>query len=177
MEHRAYVFDSMLFDQELRPILEMALLSGDDRDLISFVEGNRAVLVAPYEGQALEGEWRDLLEIRDAHQYGDFALTKYYNPIADIGLGHGWSKLQVLIEERHASRQSPILGSVVGPLTNPFDPGKLGAYFQTPETVRESLSALTGLSAVHGETASLLSQGVQMLEKARVSDKGLYITF
>ena len=53
-----------------------ALRSGDCGQLVEFIELERAELTDPYEGEPLPPDWEQLLEQKDTHQYGDFALTK-----------------------------------------------------------------------------------------------------
>jgi hypothetical protein len=38
--------------------------------------------------------WQKLLEQKDAHQYDDFALTKCYSVLEDIGLGSNWEQAE-----------------------------------------------------------------------------------
>src|ERR1051326_1231389 len=97
MEHKAFLFDYDAFDGELRAILEGALLSGACGGLVSFINANLGDLRDPYEGEPLGADWETMIETQDAHQYGDFALTKYYDPTADMGLGGAWDNIQELI--------------------------------------------------------------------------------
>src|SRR5690349_15161787 len=90
MEHKAFVFDWESFLQELSELLFSALVSDDTTRLKAWINSNVADLKDPYEGEPLTKDWEDTLDVKDAHQYGDFALTKYYDPARDIGLGHEW---------------------------------------------------------------------------------------
>jgi len=75
MEHKAYTFDFASFDVELRPILEKVLRTGELDSLIDFIVRHLENLSDPYEGEPLNENWEQLIESRDPHQYGDFALT------------------------------------------------------------------------------------------------------
>src|SRR5947209_5298245 len=130
MEHKAFVLDYQSFCRELRPLLEAALAGGDCRGLVYFINENFVLLRDPYEGKPLPTRWEAILEFKDAHQYGDIALTKYYDPAADIGLGGAWECIQMMIAAAGNSDESPVLGTPIGPQTSPFDPGKMGSYFQ-----------------------------------------------
>lgn len=174
MEHKAFVFDFRSFEKELRPILERALSSNASSELLGFIEANRASLKDPYEGEPLEENWREMAEGQDVHQWGDFALTKYYEPSDDLGLGPTWEALQSLLLAK-LGKDQPVLGRPVGPPTNPFDPGKMGAYFQTEEDVKANLSELQRLqSNGAGEQADRL---VEILRAAAARGRGLYVTF
>jgi hypothetical protein len=175
MEHKAFLFDDNSFDRELRAPLENALLSGDCTELISFINENMRDLRDPYEGQPLDADWEAMLETQDPHQYGDFALTKYFDPIADIGLGAVWEKLQDLISNDSVLTESPILGSIIGPEEDPFDPNKMGSYFQSAQQARRNHKYLLNLAMK--EQTEDLQKAIRMLDEAVVAKKGLYITF
>jgi hypothetical protein len=175
MEHKAFLFDYDAFDQELRAILEDAVRSGDLSGLAIFISGNVSSLRDPYEGEPLSVDWEALVETQDSHQYGDFALTKYYNPTADIGLGTAWEHVEELLANDPLLTQSPILGNTIGPDDNPFDPGKMGSYFQSVQGVRQNHRYLLNL-AKKGQSEEL-SSAIEMLHKAVDAKTGLYITF
>jgi hypothetical protein len=111
----------------------------------------------------------------DPQEYGDFALTRYYQP-DNIGLVYEWEEIQdIIAAARPGLIQSPILGEVVGPPNNPFDPGKLGSYFQSTEDVRASLALVKELASEWG--TDLLASAITMLEAADKNGGGLYVTF
>jgi hypothetical protein len=170
MEHKAYVFDYAAFERELRPILEQALTTSDCRGLVAFIEANHDELTDPYEGEPLGDGWLDLVETADAHQYGDFALTKYYDVLEDCGLGGNWTEAQDAAPVTTAGN-SPLLGHTVGPAETPFDPGKQGSYFQGPSELAESKDIV-----VRGARAPWRGAVVAMLDEALAAGKGLYVT-
>ena len=114
-----------------------------------------------------------MIETHDAHQYGDFALTRYYDPSKDIGLGSSWQAIQDVVRSDRSI--SPILGSVVGSSDDPFDPGKMGAYFQSNEQVHESLEYL--LQLAQEKPPEEIDEAVELMEQVAQSQKGLYVTF
>jgi len=163
MEHRAFVFDYGAFARELLPLLTIALQRNDVTRLLSFVETNRDELVDPYEGEPLTVDWRSMLEVEDAHQVGDFALTKYYDPLLDIGVGDDWLSLREPL-------RNVLLGRTVGPPDNPFDPGKMGSYFQSIDETKAAWALVKRLSNV----PDIVSE---FYRRALSEPKGLYITF
>ena len=175
MEHKAFLFDYGLFAQELKVILEDALQSGDVYALTSFINANLSDFRDPYEGDPLEADWEAMIATRDPHQFGDFAITKYYRPDKDIGLGKSWETLQNMIAADPLIVESPILGSILGPRSNPFDPGKMGSYFQSAQQVQQSQGCL--LNFVRTGRVEVIDQAVQMLQRAIGANMGLYITF
>jgi hypothetical protein len=174
MEHKAFVFDFRSFEKELRPILERALASNDSGELLRFIEDNRASLKDPYEGEPLDEDWRARAEAPDVQHWGDYALTKYYEPSDDLGLGPDWEVLQSELLAK-LGRDQTVLGRTVGPPASLFDPGRMGAYFQTEEDVTANLSELQRFhSNGAGDEANRL---VEILRAAAARGRGLYITF
>src|SRR5262245_55387643 len=128
MDHKAYVFDYHAFKSELSGTLMDALSTGQTDSLVKFIEGNRESLTYPYgtmpdqqtwrdliePGDHLDESWQDLVETPDAHTYGDFALTKFYDPADDIGLSHGWDEAETLLE-RELGHDYYVLGTPFGP--------------------------------------------------------------
>lgn len=64
-----------------------------------------------------------------------------------------------------------LLGEPFGPDGHEFDPGRMGSYFQTSETVAKSIGILR-----HAQRAEL-NRYLALLEKAREAGKGVYVTF
>src|SRR5262249_43022633 len=92
MSHKAYAFNWRAFERdELPGLLSGALETGDTAGLLAYVERNRQALKDPYQGEPLAESWKDLLENQDIHEYGDFALTRFYDLKADNGLGYCWN--------------------------------------------------------------------------------------
>ena len=172
MEHKAFVFDFVSFENELRSLLERALETGSVVELSRFIETNREALTDPNEGEPLDEQWKELIEVADPHQYGDFALTKYYRSRDDIGLSYAWESVREKLLER-LGNDAPLLGITVGPVDNAFDPGKMGSYFQSASQVAANLDALRQMPTNESEPGI---ERLRDLLKAAVG-KGLYITF
>jgi hypothetical protein len=170
MEHKAFTFRYSECERELLPLLQGALVSSDPQPLVAFIEAARASLRDPYEGEPLGDDWQDLLETKDVHQYGDFALTKYYDPTADIGLGRAWEEIQRVLESELGG-SSAILGRPVGTTGAVFDPGKMGSYFQSETDVRRNLAAIESANESRLEPVAVL------LRRALYQGAGLYVTF
>lgn len=176
-EHKAYAFAYQLFSTELEPILEAALACGDCRELIDFIERERLNLTDPYEGERLPRDWEQLLEFKDAHQYGDFALTKYYSVTHDIGLGPFWEKPEGELTAAGMNAAEIILGSPAGPRQNRFDPGKIGSYFRSEQRVTQHLTELQAALQSGRLRRTQVSQLERMLSAAMSARRGLYVTF
>lgn len=177
-EHKAFIFDFSAFTRELKPLLESSLCSGDFDKVRNFIVDNKSVLVDPYEGEPLGETWEDMIEDRDIHQYGDFALTKYYSPTDDQGLGGEWETFQESISNFRKLDFSPFLGLPLGVDGNFFDPGKMGSYFQTEDEVGESLIKIKEVDWELGnELLDSLKGYTELLERAAREKKGIYVTF
>lgn len=178
LEHKAFIFDNDGFSHELKPLLESALDSGNVDQIRNFIILNQPALVDPYEGEPLDDDWENRIEDKDAHQYGDFALTKYYSPIDDKGLGSEWEYFQQIFLDSSELSFSPVLGFPIGTDDNLFDPGKMGSYFQSPSEVHESLGRVKQFEkVVPEEHLAIFEKFKNFLEQAVTEKKGIYVTF
>jgi hypothetical protein len=176
MSHKAFVFDYESFQSELRDLLERSLESGAVEPLKDFIETHRSRLKDPYEGEPLAPDWESLVEYKDVHQYGDFAITRYYEPDKDIGLGLSWQEAEETLKE-NALGEDVVLGTPIGPEGRLFDPGKMGSYFQSPVTTRDHLRSVKELVRQRPDLDQRLGPVLAMLERAVTAGKGLYTTF
>ena len=104
--------------------MEQALAANDSAELEEFIDRYRAELKDPYEGKPLPEDWRETLGNRDVQEYGDFALTRFYDPNADCGLGCCWNEIDDALPEED---REVLLGLPFGPRHNRFDPGRYGS--------------------------------------------------
>lgn len=177
-EHKAFIFDIDSFSHELKPLLEAALRSEAIEPIRKFIVHNKQLLVDPYEGESLDENWESMIECADVHQYGDFALTKYYSPLNDRGVGFEWGRLQEQISRNGRLDFLPFLGTPVGVDGCFFDPGKMGSYFQGENNLVKSLCELRAFeSELRGELFGNLVRYRCLLEQAVSERKGVYITF
>jgi hypothetical protein len=177
MFHKANAFDWRAFERdELPELLSRALETNDTSGLLAYVERNQHVLKDPYEGDPLDDDWQALLENHDVHEFGDFALTRFYDPAADRGLGYSWNEIDDALPEEG---RRALLGCSPGPAHNRFDPGRYGSYFQTPQRVAESLALVRGfdLSRLDGQDRRVLERFKGLLEECLTAGLGLYVTF
>lgn len=168
MEHRAFAFDWTAFEADLLPLIVSALEADDGRPLASYIDAHHRELRDPYEGDPLPSDWRTLLENGDAQELADFALTRYYRPGDDWGLGPAWHAID---EAATPEVRAALLGSPIGPEGYPFDPGSMGSYFQRPSEVKHSAAVLAEVSLPGlSELRSLLGQCIG-------ERRGVYVTF
>ncbi len=177
LEHKAFVFDYSSFQDELMDILVNSLKTETTDRLKQFILQNLSSLKDPYEGDMLDSDWESLMEVYDAHQYGDFAITKFYNPQDDVGLGYDWQELDELLNQELDSKYSILLGSTIGSKDNLFDPGKIGFYFQSLQQVNNNLEIIKTLIREKPELVEPLKIAIAMFQSAVSESKGLYITF
>jgi hypothetical protein len=168
MEHKAFAFDWPRFEFDLHPLLVEALTNNDATRLEAYIDQHLAVLTDPYEGKPLSANWREALQNRDVQEYGDYALTRFYDPADCRGIGHEWDRLS---RELPKPAATAMLGFPVGPPERPFDPGREGSYFQSPRRVRESLAALK----LHARVE--LSLYLELLQWCAAEGRGVYVTF
>jgi hypothetical protein len=115
INHKAYIFDYDRFQIELMELLEKSLNSDDFTNLIIFIEQNLSYLKDPYEGQPLDAFWEAKIAIKDAHNYGELAITKFYDPQNCIGLSYKWAEIDDLLCFEFGERSLITLGKLLGP--------------------------------------------------------------
>lgn len=169
MSHKAFAFDWKAFESdELYTLLVSALESDEVSSLIEYIENYRAELKDPYEGEPLAQNWQEMLENCDVNEYGDFALTRFYDPAADKGVAEEWMQIDDLLSK---TDRVALLGFPICSANNIFDPGVMGTYFQTPEQVPESLSIVNQLALEAVESFK------KLLEDCSQSGLGIYVVF
>jgi hypothetical protein len=167
-DHKAYFFDWWAFERELLPLFRQGFSAASAQALAAFIDENVNTCRRPYDGEPLTVSWRESLEVGDPQELADFALTKYYDPSDNCGLGTDWLPLDERLAE---DGRAALLGFPIGPTDNLFDPGRQGSYFHSP---RSLVDALKILRSVH---APGLEQYLSFLEAAARSDRGVYVTF
>ena len=172
MDHKAFVFDYDAFRNELHDALVAALHTGNVAHLRSFISQHRDELTDPYEGAPLGDDWEAQVDAKDPHQYGDFALTKYYRVVDNLGLGPDWQHAEELLA-REGIGEALLLGCTI----DSFDPGKQGSYVQSPAMVIDGLAKIDALLARSPELAGELGPVRALFATAVARHRGLYITF
>jgi hypothetical protein len=179
MIHKAYAFDWSAFARdELHDILLDALASGDTNGLIRYIEANRHHLKDQDEGGPLQDNWnwKNELENFDVHEFGNLALTRFYDPIENYGLVYDYLDLAEHLPEADLT---PLLGTPFGSPGAYFDPGGLGSYFQTPQQVVKSLARVQRIDLWYMDEDRRESwpQFKKLLEECAQAGSGLYVTF
>jgi hypothetical protein len=170
MEHQAFVFNYDSFQQELAPVLYAALQTGSIDALIAFIHAHRAALRRPDEGDPLLDDWESIARAEGVDRAGEVALTKYYDPLRDIGLNYDWQELSHLFPD-----PAMLLGVPFGPPNHLFDPAKMGAWLQSPIMAQKHLAVVQELSARN--PALDLAKCQRMFETPAQSQMGLYVKF
>lgn len=177
MNHNAFVFDHATFERELSPILLRALESRTVTGLVAWIEAERESLVDPYEGEPLLEDWEKAFVKRDVQEFGDIALTKYYDPTESVGLDDTWQDVGAALAAAGLG-EALILGTPFGTAEHWFDPGVMGSYFQSATTVVANLELVERLLE---QPLAAGRDGVEaarrMLRSASAARSGLYVTF
>jgi hypothetical protein len=176
MVHKAFAFDWEGFERdELPATLFEALRANKTSGVVNYIKSHLSCLKDPYEGEPLTDDWQSMLENHDVHELGDFALTRFYNPLDDFGI---WDQWRSIYEQLPETAKSATLGFPFGPELRTFDPGRYGAYFQTPEQIKESLALLERvdlpLEDYQQKSFDRFIEGLKTCVKSRC---GLYVTF
>jgi hypothetical protein len=166
LNHKAFAFDWCAFQRHLAPILYDALSSNSISELTGFIEHHHSELNDPHFGHPLPEDWQSCMKNCDAQVYGEYALTLYYSPTNDFGVGDSWRSFSTDSDLQNAMRGEPF-----GPLHNHFDPSGLGSYFQTPDDFVSSLRILTR------HRKNELIRFIDLIERCGVEGLGIYVTF
>ena len=168
MEHRAFAFDWAAFEREFLPTLERSLAGNEGLEIREFITAQWRLLRDPYEGEPLPENWREAVEGGDLQLIADYAITKYYKPSEEFGLGLHWMRLETELPEEG---RIALLGTPLGPQHRRFDPGRMGSYFQSWSQLHKSVAALEGLEI------PILRQYRETLRSCMKRELGLYVTF
>jgi hypothetical protein len=167
MEHKAYMFDWKLFEVELLPILLYALKANKKDELIQFIKNNQQQLSDPNCEEQLRLDWQ-LSRNLNIEELGDIAITKYYSIAINYGLGMSWIDILDTIPKE---AKNALLGETIKANNLLFDPGKMGSYFQRPETILQSLILLANISNLQN------TRFIKLLQYCKIENLGAYITF
>ena len=172
MSHKAYVFDGELWGTEAASLI-CAALNGQPTALRIFVHQHSNELKHPDTGEEMSLDWTALSKL-DAHELGNIAITRYYDPNADVGLGEAWMRVDSLLPRdlRILALGKPLVSGETA-----FDPGKMGAYFQSFDLVEYNRDSAKLELKHHPVLSEALTPIIQMLEVAIRAKKGLYVTF
>lgn len=166
--HKAFAFDGHAFEVQLAPTLRRALAQGDPWALEAFVDTHWEALKDPYGGEPLSPGWRSQLEAGDLQELADFALTRYYDPKADFGIGEEWDGLA---QGLPGAQRQALLGAALQEGGQTFDPGRMGSYFQDRQRAAMSLQVF---EHVDDGALGAFKRGLQ---QAVGKGRGLYVTF
>jgi hypothetical protein len=70
-----------------------------------------------------------------------------------------------------------VLGRPIGPPGREFDPGKLGAYFQSPAELAANAAAVGRLASATTVRAMPIAAAARMLEQLAGARRGMFVTF
>lgn len=152
--HRAFVFDEAGFRRELAPLLQR----NDSAGLQHFLHDHQAQLRNPETGAPLTDD--------DDHSAPEVALTAFYDPATDIGLGSAAEKLRFALIDLYPEGRVFVGGGQL--------PGIAGE-FQSAEYVAGSVPLLEQLRHDHPQQRAVIDPVLHLLQTAAAAGKGLYI--
>ena len=195
MEHKAYLFDTELFNQELRPIILAAGKNNDSILLRNYIAKNIGKVRSVYSGELLENNWENELEIGNVQELADFSLTCFYNPEDVLGLSYSWDvlleALKILSTKFDADYY--ILGRPLELDTFRLDPGGMGMGFVQMNDILLILEDLINIKDTLIEVGEVPTEVlyqctlqefveacdelIELYTEAQESKRGLLITF
>ncbi|OAB38857.1 hypothetical protein [Paenibacillus glacialis] len=93
MEHKAYLFDTDAFSEELGEIIIASGATNDIDSLKAFITKNMGKVRSVYTGELLNNEWEKEIENGSVQELTDFAMTCYYSPEEELGFSYTWDAL------------------------------------------------------------------------------------
>lgn len=162
--HLAFVFDEAAFRRDLAPLLDRH----EDVALESFINDHRARLRDPETGEALGLSWREKSENEGFARRAALALTAFYDPTANIGLGSAAEKLRFSLMDLYPEGRVFVGGGLLGVPEG---------YFQSAGYVAASVVILERLRAEHRLKADIIDPVLAMLQMAASAGHGLYLIF
>jgi hypothetical protein len=174
-DHTAFAFDEGAFRRELAPLLDRALESGETSALDAFIDDHRAALADPSTGEPLSEDWRTALSGTGVQRLAAVALTSYYDPGRDIGLGAGWQTVRAALTSLAAPARAFVTGGVFGPTDRPLRPDGRTAYLQSAEYVRQSVAVLEEARTHFRAHADQIDPTLNMLRTAAAVERGLLV--
>lgn len=180
MNYKAYMFDYDKFQDELGNQLYGALEKNDSTTLVKYIDENVKVLKIPSDGRLIDSSWRLLLPNWTVQLYGDLAITKFYNPGLGILIGPLWLPIDEFLHTKLGEDTTILFGKPFGPDNNPFDPGVMGSYFQSPQEVQTNFTLLHDLVSDNPELLQQydsFDEIIDLFGNSARNQKGLYVTF
>jgi hypothetical protein len=162
--HKAFVFDEAAFRRDLAPLLDRH----DDTALEHFIDDHRGRLRSPRTGAALEQGWRDDTAYDGFGRRAALALTAYYDPTANIGLGSAASKCRFGLIDLYPEGRVFVGGGALGTPEG---------HYQSASYVAESVAILERLRADFPLKAEIIDPVLTMLGAAAQAQQGLFLLF
>lgn len=127
MEHKAFVFDTKTYMEQLNNLLVDRGANDDIATIRQFIKEHLDIMRSPYTGGELDEDWEEEIEKGDIQEYADFALTGYYDPNEDIGLSYEWDMLlEALKKLDFIEAEYCILGKSIQKENFRIEPGYCG---------------------------------------------------
>lgn len=139
MEHKAFLFDSIKFDLEIKKVLENCWDDTTVNHAVGYIDKNYQKLKSPYTGETLDVDWQREIVEKNIQNYLEFILTTCYDPGEDIGLQYSWDALIDVLQQINVDKnvKSWILGNELIINGKKFDPGKMGFGILDKKEVKE----------------------------------------
>jgi hypothetical protein len=173
-DHKAFLLDERRFRAELAPALERAL-AGDRGPIVAFLDAHAGELRDPYDGEPVGDGFREAIAEADADALGDLALTCFYDPSDDLGLGPAWPAIEARLADAGLD-PAAFLGERFGAADARFDPGQMGSFFQSEADVARNLRALRAVLGARDDLDEALADLEELLATAADEGAGLYVT-
>lgn len=174
MVHKAFLFDTVLFNKEVAGMILEAGVHNDTEVLRYFIERSIGRARSPYTGEVLEAGWETELENGTIQELADFVMACYYDPKDDKGLAYEWDSLLEALKKLITASEANalILGRALKKDGFSVDPGYMGTGFVQAEKVPALYDTLCGWEK--NVKQIVLETNSPQLANAFASLKGLY---
>lgn len=128
MEHKAFLFDTKLYHEQIESIIQECCKTKDCSSVKKYIDEHYAQLFCPYTGESLEDDWEEEMSSGSMQELFDFLLTACYEPDKDLGLEYAWDGVLEAIKELDflQDAQECVLGNPLVYFQVKVDPGLMG---------------------------------------------------
>lgn len=181
MEHKAYLFDMVMYHIYIEKILDKCCKEKDIVEAERYIDDHWNELYSPYAGENLNAEWKSKLITGSMQEYFDILLTACYDFETDIGLGYAWDSVNETLKQLNFMNniEECVIGRRIMFHGITIDPGAMGLGIIDVEEVKiikeKLIKNKVNLESVELPQNLLYEMGKEEINEAYDDLCGIYI--